>query len=99
MNELCTNSIDLVEYARGITAKQINIIQLMYVHYYDRYEKLPEENPTVGILLCKEKDDALVEIPLPDDVNIYAAEYQLYLPDKKELQKKLKEWIEEGADA
>ena len=71
---------------------------LMYVHYYDRYEKLPEENPTVGILICKEKDDALVEITLPDDANIYASEYQLYLPDKKELQKKLKEWIEEGTD-
>lgn len=71
---------------------------LMYVHYYDRYEKLPEENPTVGILLCKEKDDALVEITLPEDANIYASEYQLYLPDKKELQKKLKEWIEEGTD-
>ena len=71
---------------------------MMYVHYYDRYEKLPEENPTVGILLCKEKDDALVEITLPEDANIYASEYQLYLPDKKELQKKLKEWIEEGTD-
>ena len=58
------------------------------------YEKLPEENPTIGILLCKEKDDALVEITLPEDANIYASEYQLYLPDKKELQKKLKEWIE-----
>ena len=68
---------------------------LMYVHYYDRYEKLSEENPTVGILLCKEKDDALVEITLPEDSNIYASEYKLYLPDKKELQKKLKEWIEE----
>lgn len=71
---------------------------LMYVHYYDRYEKLPEENPTIGILLCKEKDDALVEITLPEDANIYASEYQLYLPDKKELQQKLKEWIEEGTD-
>ena len=68
---------------------------LMYVHYYYRYEKLPEENPTIGILLCKEKDDALVEITLPEDSNIYASEYKLYLPDKKELQKKLKEWIEE----
>lgn len=71
---------------------------LMYVHYYDRYEKLPEENPTIGILLCKEKDDALVEITLPEDANIYASQYQLYLPDKKELQQKLKEWIEEGTD-
>lgn len=50
------------------------------------------------VLLCKEKDDALVEITLPEDANIYASEYQLYLPDKKELQKKLKEWIEEGVD-
>lgn len=68
---------------------------LMYVHYYDQYEKLPDENPTIGILLCKEKDDALVEITLPENSNIYASEYQLYLPDKKELQKKLKEWIAE----
>lgn len=68
---------------------------LMYVHYYDRYEKLPDENPTIGILLCKEKDDALVEITLPENSNIYASEYQLYLPDKTLLQKKLKEWIAE----
>ena len=68
---------------------------LMYVHYFDRYVKLPEENPTIGILLCKEKDDALVEITLPENSNIYASEYKLYLPDKKELQKKLKEWIAE----
>ena len=67
----------------------------MYVNYYDRYQKLPEENPTIGILLCKEKNDALVEITLPENSNIFAAEYALYLPDKKVLQKKLKEWIEE----
>ncbi len=62
---------------------------------YDRYEKLESENPTIGILLCKEKNDALVEITLPKDANIYASEYKLYLPDKKFLQQKLKEWIEE----
>ncbi len=67
----------------------------MYVNYYDRFQKLPEENPTIGILLCKEKNDALVEITLPENSNIFAAEYALYLPDKKVLQKKLKEWIEE----
>ena len=67
----------------------------MYVNYYDRYQKLPEENPTIGILLCKEKNDALVEITLPENSNIFAAEYALYLPDKKVLQKKLNEWIEE----
>lgn len=37
----------------------------MYVNYQDRFQKLPEENPTIGILLCKEKNDALVEITLP----------------------------------
>lgn len=67
----------------------------MYVNYYDRFQKLPEENPTIGILLCKEKNDALVEITLPENSNIFAAEYALYLPDKKVLQKKLKEWIDE----
>ena len=60
-----------------------------------RYKKLEDENPTIGILLCKEKNDALVEITLPQDANIYASEYKLYLPDKKLLQQKLKEWIEE----
>lgn len=67
----------------------------MYVNYYDRYQKLPDENPTIGILLCKEKNDALVEITLPENSNIFASQYELYLPDKKELQKKLKEWIAE----
>lgn len=68
---------------------------LMYVNYYDRYEKLEYENPTIGILICKEKNDVLVEITLLKDANIYASEYKLYLPDKKLLQQKLKEWIEE----
>jgi len=67
----------------------------MYVNYYDRYEKTDFENPTIGILLCKEKKDTLIELTLPEDSNIYATEYKLYLPDKKELQEKLKEWIEE----
>lgn len=57
----------------------------MYVNYYDRHVKLPEENPTVGIVLCKRKKDALVEITLPEDSNIHASEYQLYLPSKAEL--------------
>lgn len=67
----------------------------MYVNYYDRYKKQDFEKPTVGILLCKEKNDALVELTLPKDSNVYAAQYELYLPDKKELQDKLKSWIEE----
>ena len=67
----------------------------MYVNYYDRYEKQEDENPTIGVLLCQDKDDSLVELTLPKDSNIYASKYQLYLPDKKVLQDKLREWTEE----
>ena len=67
----------------------------MYVNYFDRYVKQGFEKPAIGILLCKEKNDALVELTLPKDANIYAAAYQLYLPDKALLQAKVKEWIEE----
>lgn len=67
----------------------------MYVNYYDRKVKLPDENPTIGILLCREKNDAVVQMTLPKNSNIFAAEYCLYLPDKRLLQKKLQEWIEE----
>lgn len=69
----------------------------MYVNYYDRYEKTEAENPTVGVLLCQQKSDALVELTLPPDTNIYASKYELYLPDKKLLQEKLRQWtLEEG---
>lgn len=71
----------------------------MYVNYYDRYEKTEDENPTIGVLLCQQKSDALVELTLPADFNIYASKYELYLPDKEELQKKLKEWIAEETAA
>jgi predicted nuclease of restriction endonuclease-like (RecB) superfamily len=67
----------------------------MYVNYYDRYEKTAEESHTVGVLLCQEKSDALVELTLPKDSNIYASKYELYLPDKKVLQEKLKQWTQE----
>ena len=71
----------------------------MYVNYYDRYVKQDFEKPTVGILLCKEKKDALVELTLPKDSNIYAQQYALYLPDKKLLQNKLQEWLEEQEES
>lgn len=67
----------------------------MYVNYYDRYVKFDFEKPTIGILLCKEKNNALVELTLPKDTNIYASAYQLHLPNKDLLQAKVKEWIEE----
>ncbi len=59
----------------------------MYVNYYDRYVKLDEENKTIGIILCKDKKDTLVEITLPENNNqIFASKYELILPSKKELQ-------------
>jgi hypothetical protein len=71
----------------------------MYVNYYDRYEKQDFENPTIGILLCPDKNDAMVELTLPKDSNIFASKYELYLPDKKLLQQKLQEWVsEEGSE-
>jgi predicted nuclease of restriction endonuclease-like (RecB) superfamily len=65
----------------------------MYVNYYDRFVKLDYEKPTIGILLCKKKNDAIVELTLPKDANIYASEYSLYLPEKQLLQQKLTEWL------
>ncbi|MCL2411135.1 MAG: PDDEXK nuclease domain-containing protein [Treponema sp.] len=71
----------------------------MYVNYFDRYVKTEKENPTVGILLCKEKDDNIVELTLPENANIYASEYNLYLPDKTLLQQKLAQWVAEFEEA
>ena len=68
----------------------------MYVNYYDRFVKTGEEHPTVGIVICKTKKDALVELTLPKNAKIYASEYQLYLPSKEELRQKMIEWTIEA---
>ena len=57
----------------------------MYVNYSDRYVKTDDELPTIGILLCDRKNDSVVDLTLPEDANIYASKYQLYLPSKREL--------------
>jgi len=67
----------------------------MYVNYYDREVKLPDENATIGLLLCKVKKDAVVKLTLPKDANIHAKEYQLYLPSKELLRQKLLDWSRE----
>ena len=64
----------------------------MYVNYFDRYVKTKKENSTVGIILCRKKHDAMVEITLPKGANIHAKEYRLYLPSKEELKRKLLDW-------
>lgn len=62
------------------------------VNYYDREVKLPDENPTIGLLLCKSAKKTVVELTLPKDANIHAKEYQLYLPSKELLKQKIDEW-------
>lgn len=51
----------------------------------------PDELPTIGIVLCHRKNDALVELTLPQDANIFASKYQLYLPSKEELKARLEQ--------
>ena len=75
-----------------ITHQDLGQMQ-MYVNYYDRFEKLPEENPTIGILLCKKRNKTVVEMTLPENNNIYAKEYQLYLPTKKQLEEQINKVI------
>ena len=78
-----------------ITHEDIGQLQ-MYVNYYDRNEKTPDENPTIGILLCADKNDTLVKYTLPENNNtILASKYQLYLPSEKQLAEQLKIELQE----
>jgi predicted nuclease of restriction endonuclease-like (RecB) superfamily len=77
-----------------ITHEDIGQLQ-MYVNYYDREEKMPDENPTIGILLCAEKNNTLVKYALPENnKTIMASKYQLYLPTEKQLLTELKRELE-----
>ncbi|RTY89505.1 DUF1016 domain-containing protein [Flavobacterium sp. RSP46] len=68
-----------------LTHQDIGQLQ-MYVNYYDRVEKLPRENPTIGILLCANKNDGVVKFTLPEnEKNIVASQYKLYLPTEEQL--------------
>ena len=74
-----------------LTHQDIGQMQ-MYVNYYDRKVKLEDENPTIGILLCKEKNNAVVEMTLPEDNDrIYASKFDTVLPSKEELKRLLEE--------
>lgn len=100
-------SIDLVFYNRllqcfviieikthKLTHQDLGQLQ-MYVNYYNRFEKQDFENDTIGILLCADKNDAMVKISLPEDNNtILASKYQLYLPSEKQLMEEMKKKIE-----
>ena len=80
---------------RKITHEDIGQLQ-MYVNYYDREEKLPEENPTIGILLCADKNNMVVRYSLPENnTTILPSKYQIYLPSEEQLVKTLKQELEE----
>lgn len=75
---------------RKLTHQDIGQLQ-MYVNYYDRFERKEYENPTIGILLCANKNDAVVKITLPENnETIFATKYQLYLPSEEQLLVELK---------
>lgn len=82
----------IIELKTGkLTHQHIGQLQ-MYLNYYDRNEKLPEENPTIGILLCSSKNDTVVKMTLPEDnKTILASEYKLYLPTSEQLVKEIEE--------
>ena len=64
----------------------------MYINYFDRYVKTPEENKTIGILLCKYKNASVVELTLPEDnKQIFPSEYEINLPSKEQLKKLLED--------
>lgn len=83
----------------GMTGKKERIAETVFrqfaIEKTETVFRQLEEKPTIGIMLCKEANDAVVEITFPKDANIYASQYKLYLPDKKLLQDKLSQWIAE----
>ncbi|MFK7904515.1 MAG: PDDEXK nuclease domain-containing protein [Chitinophagales bacterium] len=82
--------------AKRIFPPTVGGIYLLWVLLKDRYEKLEEENPSIGIILCKEKNDTLVEITLPkDNKQIFASKYMTVLPSKEEFKALLEEHLED----
>ena len=73
----------------------------MYVNYYDRKVKLADENKTIGIILCRDKNNAVVEMTLPEDTSqIFASKYETVLPKRKTCEGFLEEQIvaEDGGE-
>jgi hypothetical protein len=63
-----------------------------YVNYYDRERRTEGDNPTLGLILCSDKNDAVVRYTLGEqqERNIFASRYQLHLPTVEELQQELR---------
>jgi predicted nuclease of restriction endonuclease-like (RecB) superfamily len=94
-NRLLRSFVIIEIKTHKITHADIGQLQ-MYVNYYDRNEKLSDENPTIGILLCADKNNTVVKYSLPEENKaIMASKYQLYLPTEKQLLAELKREINE----
>ena len=80
----------LIDLKTGdLTHQDIGQMQ-MYVNYYTRYQMNEGDNPPVGLLLCAQKSDTLVQLTLPEDNRqIYAAKYMPYMPTVEELRREL----------
>jgi YhcG PDDEXK nuclease domain len=77
-----------------ITHKDLGQLQ-MYVNYYDRDIKAEVENPTIGVLLCADKNDVVVRYSLPEDNRqIFASKYQFHLPTEAQLQAEIRKELE-----
>ena len=69
----------------------------MYVNYYDRDVKQKDDNPTIGLLLCAEKNDAVVKYTLPENnKQIFSRKYQLHLPTIEQLKEEVKREYQEA---
>lgn len=84
-NRLLRSFVVIELKTQKLTHQDLGQLQ-MYVNYYDRYVKTEDENPTIGILLCTDKNDTAVKLALPENnQTILASKYQLYLPTTEQL--------------
>jgi len=103
--------IDLLFYHRGLSALVAFELKIgkfspehmgqlsFYLETLDRDVKKPHENPSIGVLLCRDKDDEVVEYALSRNLSpTLIAQYQLQLPDKKLIQAKLHELLAQGLE-
>mgnify|MGYP001254029554 CR=1 FL=1 len=103
--------IDLLFFHRGLSALvafELKIGKFLpehigqlnfYLEALDRDVKKPHENPSIGVLLCRDKDDEVVEYALSRNLSpTLITQYKLQLPDKKLLRDKLHELLSHGSN-
>ena len=86
----------IIDLKRGkLTHQDIGQMD-MYVNMFDDLEKSPEDNPTIGIILCADKDNTVVKYSsLKDNEQLFVSKYQMYLPTVEELKAELERDVQE----